>query len=166
VRKPIFYLPAGSLLLITWLADRLIGKFLGAQNSLWIATTITSCLKGENVSLDPGNVTAPLSCDQLTQNVFRNIWNFVLTEIGQLAVLDKPLFLLSAAIIIGVISQWRAIGTIPQFCLLIFLLTFGATTLNATLGLNFRLMTPALPYLIIGAVAVIDHSISKVKVRV
>jgi ABC-type polysaccharide/polyol phosphate export permease len=102
----------------------------------------------------------------LTRNVFRNIWNFVLTEIGQLAVLDKPLFLLSAAIIIGVISQWRAIGTIPQFCLLVSLLTFGATTLNATLGLNFRLMTPALPYLIIGAVAVIDHSISKVKVRV
>jgi len=154
------------LISITWIADRLAGALLGGQNSLWIATTATSCLKGIQVSVNPGNVTAPLGCENLTQNALKNMWNFALNEIGQLAVLDKPLFLLCGVLIIGVLLRWREVGPIAQICFLVSICTFGATMLNATLGLNFRLMTPALPYLIMGAVMVIDQLIAKARARI
>lgn len=149
------------LLILTWIADRLTGSFLGGQNSLWIATTTTSCLKGEQVFVNPENVTTPLTCNQLTQKATINIFNFVITEIGQLAVLDKPLFLICGVLIIGVLITWRAVGDLARICLLVSVSTFGATMLNATLGLNFRLMTPAIPYLIIGSVIVLDKVIRK-----
>lgn len=154
------------LISITWIADWLVGALLGGQNSLWIATTTTSCIKGEQVAIDPGNVTAPLDCTDLTQNALKNMWNFALNEIGQLAVLDKPLFLLCGVLIIGVLLRWREVGPIAQICFLVSIFTFGATMLNATLGLNFRLMTPALPYLIMGAVIVIDQLIAKARARI
>lgn len=154
------------LLTLTWIADRLTGRILGGQNSLWIATTTTTCLKGEQIYANPGNVTSPLTCDQLPQKAAANISNFVITEIGQLAILDKPLFLICGVLIIGVLLTWRAVSDYARICLLVSVFTFGATMLNATLGLNFRLMTPAIPYLIIGAVIVLDKVIQKSAARI
>lgn len=161
------------IIIVTWIVDRSVGAILGGQNSLWIATTTTSCLKGEKVYADPGNVASAISCtdstnstvENLTKSVVQNVWSFVINEIGQLAVLDRSLFLLCGILIVGTLLNWKSVGPAGQIALLVALLTFGATTLNATLGLNFRLMTPALPYLIIGAVLLIDLAIKKVKVE-
>lgn len=153
------------IIIVTWIVDRSVGAILGGQNSLWIATTTTSCLKGETIYADPGNVASAISCNDLTSSAIENMWSFVINEIGQLAVLDKSLFLLCGILIIGTLLNWKSVGPAGQITLLVALLTFGATTLNATLGLNFRLMTPALPYLIIGAVLLIDLAIKKVKVE-
>jgi hypothetical protein len=164
-RKSLYFL-VPVLLSITWIADRLTGTFLGSQNSLWIATTATSCARGKEVSLDPGNVATPLSCDNIVDGTVLNILKYLINEIGQLAVLDKPLFLVCGVLIIGVLLRWREVGPIAQICFLVSIFTFGATMLNATLGLNFRLMTPALPYLIMGAVIVIDQLIAKARARI
>ncbi len=153
------------VIIVTWIVDRSVGAILGGQNSLWIATTTTSCLKGETIYADPGNVASAISCNDLTSSAIENMWSFVINEIGQLAVLDKSLFLLCGILIVGTLLNWKSVGPAGQIALLVALLTFGATTLNATLGLNFRLMTPAFPYLIIGAVLVIDLAIKKVKVE-
>ena len=153
------------VIIFTWIVDRSVGAILGGQNSLWIATTTTSCLKGETIYADPGNVASAISCNDLTSSAIENMWSFIINEIGQLAVLDKSLFLLCGILIIGTLLNWKSVGPAGQIALLVALLTFGATTLNATLGLNFRLMTPALSYLIIGAVLLIDLAIKKVKVE-
>ena len=153
------------IIIFTWIVDRSVGAILGGQNSLWIATTTTSCLKGETIYADPGNVASAISCNDLTSSAIENMWSFIINEIGQLAVLDKSLFLLCGILIIGTLLNWKSVGPAGQIALLVALLTFGATTLNATLGLNFRLMTPALSYLIIGAVLLIDLAIKKVKVE-
>ena len=128
--------------------------------------TATSCAKGDEVSVNPGNVASPLSCGNIIEGSTKNFSKYIVTEIGQLAVLDKPLFLICGVLIIGVLLTWRAVSDYARICLLVSVFTFGATMLNATLGLNFRLMTPAIPYLIIGAVIVLDNVIQKSAARI
>lgn len=165
IRWQVLTASTSFLIAFTWIVDRFVGRIFGGQNSLWIATTATSCAKGDNVSANPGNVATPLSCDNLVEGTALNIGQFFVNEIGQLAVLDKPLFLICGTLIIGVLTLWKTVGDVARICLLVSVLTFGATMLNATLGLNFRLMTPALPYLAIGAVIVIDNVIKKACAR-
>jgi hypothetical protein len=140
------------LLGITWGADRIVGKILGGQNSLWIATTTASCLKGEQVSANPANVATPLSCNENSSNLFtgilENTFKYVINEIGQLLVLDKILFLITGFTLLAFLYHLKNYGPVIYVTFFVAFFTFSATLLNATLGLNFRLMVPAFPYLV------------------
>jgi hypothetical protein len=140
------------LLGITWGADRIVGKILGGQNSLWIATTTASCLKGEQVSANPANVATPLSCNENSSNLFtgilENTFKYVINEIGQLLVLDKILFLVTGFALLAFLHRLKNHGPVVYITFFVAFFTFSATLLNATLGLNFRLMVPAFPYLV------------------
>ena len=136
------------LLGITWGADRIVGKILGGQNSLWIATTTASCLKGEQLFANPGNVSKPLTCDDFQKNALINMKDFVINEIGQLLVLDKILFLVTGFALLAFLHRLKNHGPVVYITFFVAFFTFSATLLNATLGLNFRLMVPAFPYLV------------------
>jgi len=146
----ISYLIGFSTLLlgITWGADRIVGKILGGQNSLWIATTTASCLKGEQVFANPGNVSKPLTCDDIQKNALINMKDFVINEIGQLLVLDKILFLITGFALLAFLYRLKSHQPPVHITFFVAFFTFSATLLNATLGLNFRLMVPAFPYLV------------------
>ena len=144
------------LLGITWGADRLVGKILGGQNSLWIATTTASCLKGEQVFANPGNVSKPLTCDDFQKNALINMKDFVINEIGQLLVLDKILFLVTGFTLLAFLYHLRSHQPLVHITFFVAFFTFSATLLNATLGLNFRLMVPAFPYLVASAALLLN----------
>lgn len=122
-------------------ACRVVQATLGAQNSAYVISLVTESL---TVANEPSGVTQTISrLEHPTQLAV----NVLITEFGQLAVLDKSLLIALGLAFFGVWKHRRWAASYAFLGVLVTVLGIGAV--NSTLGINFRFQLAVVPLIVL-----------------
>jgi len=149
------------VLLFSLILDRVLVLFTHSQNNSWIVNSVFDCLKGSNVTANPGSTFSSITCNFQDTNYFSeflsavfqalsNMAAYFVVTLGQIFVLDKILFIFIANYFLFLVMtlkrKKRLVDTLVSFFPISLMFV---ASLNSTIGLNFRLELPSIPALLL-----------------